>query len=186
MSARPCLPPSLSGSIDLNLWICMYVPYKLKHHIQQQRSKCTRTHWVDVYTTSPQPQNDKCTPARLSRTQVIDSAERYFQVLKENADEDKIVVIKIYAGFCRACKAFDRKFRLLSLDFEEQGANVKFFEMDWMKTRDLCKSLQVGERPMAGGGWGRRGGGMSCRQVVWFECAPSRPSIFCFRCAEGG
>lgn len=87
--------------------------------------------------------------------QVIDSAERYFQVLKENAEEDKIVVIKIYAGFCRACKAFDRKFRLLSLDFQEQGANVKFFEMDWMKTRDLCKSLQVGE-----GGRGSRGGWM--------------------------
>lgn len=65
-------------------------------------------------------------------------------MIKENAEEDKIVVIKIYAGFCRACKAFDRKFRLLSLDFEEQGANVKFFEMDWMKTRELCKALQVG------------------------------------------
>lgn len=65
-------------------------------------------------------------------------------MLKENAEKDQIVVIKIYAGFCRACKAFDRKFRLLSLDFQEQGANVKFFEMDWMKTRDLCKSLQVG------------------------------------------
>lgn len=65
-------------------------------------------------------------------------------MLKENEDPDKIVVIKIYAGFCRACKAFDRKFRLLSMDFQEQGANVKFFEMDWMQMRDLCKSLQVG------------------------------------------
>lgn len=96
--------------------------------------------------TSPPARPPTRTPARKTRSiaQVIDSAERYFQVLKENAEEDKIVVIKIYAGFCRACKAFDRKFRLLSLDFEEQGANVKFFEMDWMKTRDLCKSLQVG------------------------------------------
>lgn len=75
---------------------------------------------------------------------MISTAERYFEVLRENAQKDQIVVIKIYAGFCRACKAFDRKFRLLSLDFQEQGANVKFFEMDWMQTRDLCKSLQVG------------------------------------------
>ncbi|CAN0503544.1 unnamed protein product, partial [Laminaria digitata] len=61
--------------------------------------------------------------------------------MEENADE--IVVVKVYAGFCRACKAFDRKYRALALDYEEAGANIKFFEMDWMQTRDLCKSLQV-------------------------------------------
>lgn len=94
-------------------------------------------------------------------------------MLKENAEKDQIVVIKIYAGFCRACKAFDRKFRLLSLDFQEQGANVKFFEMDWMQTRDLCKSLQVGgggSRPrqsgMGEGGKGGREGGERDTQLT--------------------
>lgn len=67
--------------------------------------------------------------------------DTYFKVMEENANE--IVVVKVYAGFCRACKAFDRKYRALALDYEEAGANIKFFEMDWMQTRDLCKSLQV-------------------------------------------
>lgn len=86
-------------------------------------------------------------------------------MLKENEDPDKIVVIKIYAGFCRACKAFDRKFRTLSLDFQEQGANVKFFEMDWMQMRDLCKSLQVGFCGVSvwvGGGWDGDGAPNKC------------------------
>ncbi|CAM9862626.1 unnamed protein product, partial [Hapterophycus canaliculatus] len=105
--------------------------------------------------------------------QVIGTAERYFEVIKENADEDKIVVIKIYAGFCRACKAFDRKFRLLSLDFEEQGANVKFFEMDWMKTRELCKALQkkVKKLPHMELYVGQRG------RLESFVCGPSKSAL---------
>ena len=67
--------------------------------------------------------------------------DTYFKVMEENANE--IVVVKVFAGFCRACKAFDRKYKTLALDYEEAGANIKFFEMDWMQTRDLCKSLQV-------------------------------------------
>lgn len=67
--------------------------------------------------------------------------DTYFQVLSSNAD--KIVVVKIYAGFCRACKAFDKKYRALALEYEAAGADIKFFDMDWMSTKDLCKSLQV-------------------------------------------
>ncbi|CAN0536294.1 unnamed protein product [Ectocarpus sp. 12 AP-2014] len=105
--------------------------------------------------------------------EVIDTAERYFEVLRENAQKDQIVVIKIYAGFCRACKAFDRKFRLLSLDFQEQGANVKFFEMDWMQTRDLCKSLQkkVKKLPHMELYVGERG------RLESFVCGPSKSSL---------
>lgn len=77
----------------------------------------------------------------MSCLQVIDSINTYFRVLEENPDN--IVVIKVYAGFCRACKAFDRKYRTLALEYEEAQANVRFCEMDWMQTRDLCKSLQV-------------------------------------------
>ncbi|CAN0201675.1 unnamed protein product [Ectocarpus fasciculatus] len=105
--------------------------------------------------------------------EVIGTAERYFEVLRENAQKDQIVVIKIYAGFCRACKAFDRKFRLLSLDFQEQGANVKFFEMDWMQTRDLCKSLQkkVKKLPHMELYVGERG------RLESFVCGPSKSSL---------
>ena len=67
--------------------------------------------------------------------------DTYFKVLSTNAD--KIVVVKIHAGFCRACKAFDKKYRALALEYDEEGAEIKFFEMDWMHTRDLCKSLEV-------------------------------------------
>lgn len=67
--------------------------------------------------------------------------DTYFHVLSANAD--KIVVVKIYAGFCRACKAFDKKYRALALEYEAAGAGIKFFDMDWMSTKDLCKSLQV-------------------------------------------
>lgn len=67
--------------------------------------------------------------------------DTYFDVLSANAD--KIVVVKIYAGFCRACKAFDKKYRALALEYEAAGAGIKFFDMDWMSTKDLCKSLQV-------------------------------------------
>lgn len=68
--------------------------------------------------------------------------DSYFEVLAAN--QDTIVVVKVFAGFCRACKAFDRKYRALALEYEAAGANIKFYEMDWMETRDLCKSLQVG------------------------------------------
>lgn len=67
--------------------------------------------------------------------------DQYFQILAENAES--IVVVKVWAGFCRACKAFDRKYRQLAIDYEAAGANVKFCQMDWMANRELCKSLQV-------------------------------------------
>lgn len=73
--------------------------------------------------------------------QVIDSIDIYLDVLATYADS--IVVMKVFAGFCRACKAFDHKYRKMATEYQAAGANVKFFEMDWMANRDLCKSLQV-------------------------------------------
>eukprot|EP00904_Undaria_pinnatifida_P009536 jgi/Undpi1/5712/HiC_scaffold_2.g00986.m1 len=89
--------------------------------------------------------------------------------MEENANE--IVVVKVYAGFCRACKAFDRKYRALALDYEEAGANIKFFEMDWMQTRDLCKSLQVKKLPHLELYAGERG------RLESFVCGPSKAGV---------
>lgn len=72
---------------------------------------------------------------------MIEDIDKYFAILAAN--REKIVVIKVYATFCRACKAFDRKYRQLAIDYEKKGANVKFCDMNWMANRDLCKSLQV-------------------------------------------
>lgn len=72
---------------------------------------------------------------------MIEDIDQYFSILAAN--QDRIVVIKVYATFCRACKAFDRKYRQLAVDYEKAGADVKFCDMNWMTNRDLCKSLQV-------------------------------------------
>lgn len=94
-----------------------------------------------LLTGWPFPRTPPLLSLALNANQVIDSMDTYFHVLAANPDN--IVVVKVFAGFCRACKAFDRKYRKLALEYEAAGANIKFYEMDWMQTRDLCKSLQV-------------------------------------------
>ncbi|CAM9459855.1 unnamed protein product, partial [Choristocarpus tenellus] len=99
--------------------------------------------------------------------QLLETMEDYLEVLAANPD--KLVVVKVFAGFCRACKAFDVKYRRTAIAYA--GAPVKFCEMDWMKTRDLCKSLQVKKLPHLEFYAGEKG------RVESFVCGPSKSGL---------
>ncbi|CAM9844546.1 unnamed protein product, partial [Discosporangium mesarthrocarpum] len=70
---------------------------------------------------------------------MLETMDDYLEMLA--AHPDKLVVVKVFAGFCRACKAFDVKYRRMSIEYADD--DIHFCEMDWMKNRELCKSLQA-------------------------------------------
>ena len=51
---------------------------------------------------------------------------------------DKVVAIKFYAGWCRACKTIAPRFERLAKEFGDEAA---FFEIEFSANKDLCLSL---------------------------------------------
>jgi hypothetical protein len=56
-------------------------------------------------------------------------------------------LLRIGACRCRACKAFDLKYRKLSLELQQQQAPVVFYEMDVFAVKDVKKLLEIKVAP---------------------------------------
>eukprot|EP00612_Vaucheria_litorea_P006319 CAMPEP_0171473118 /NCGR_PEP_ID=MMETSP0946-20130122/1657_1 /TAXON_ID=109269 /ORGANISM="Vaucheria litorea, Strain CCMP2940" /LENGTH=133 /DNA_ID=CAMNT_0012002833 /DNA_START=216 /DNA_END=617 /DNA_ORIENTATION=- len=66
-----------------------------------------------------------------------------FEEAVGKSQSNRLVVIKAFVPWCRACKAFDQKFRKLGLDLESQGAPVTFYEVDVFAVKDVKNLLDI-------------------------------------------
>merc|ERR1711939_1297799 len=97
----------------------------------------------------------------------IDTTEDYHALIEEATAANRIVVIKHYASWCRACKAMAPKFTRLAEDWSD----VEFYEILFDNNKKLCKSLGIKILPfmeIVGGSNGK---------VESFTCGPSKISL---------
>ena len=71
----------------------------------------------------------------------INGVEEYLGALKESMD--KLVVLKIFAPWCRSCRALEPKVKRTARDYPQ----VRFFEMDYEQNKELCNRLGVTAMP---------------------------------------
>eukprot|EP00746_Dinoflagellata_sp_MGD_P007406 gnl/MRDRNA2_/MRDRNA2_114641_c0_seq1.p1 gnl/MRDRNA2_/MRDRNA2_114641_c0~~gnl/MRDRNA2_/MRDRNA2_114641_c0_seq1.p1 ORF type:complete len:574 (-),score=89.35 gnl/MRDRNA2_/MRDRNA2_114641_c0_seq1:8-1729(-) len=57
----------------------------------------------------------------------------------QRCTEERLVVYKFFAPWCRACKAMGIKFAKLATEYTD----ARFFQVDYEKNKDVCKSLGV-------------------------------------------
>ena len=99
--------------------------------------------------------------------QPIASTEDYEKLLREAEEADRLVVIKFYASWCRACKAMAPKFVRVAEDWPE----IEFHEILFDNNKKLCKSLGIKILPYMEIVDGSRG------KVDGFTCGPSKVSL---------
>jgi len=108
--------------------------------------------------------------------EIIDK-EQHLAFLKKH--EDKLVVLKFYAPWCRACKALAPRFVMISQDEKYKGLPMVWAQMSVQHNKDYIKSLGVLALPSvhiyAGGA-----GGL----VENFPCGPSKVPILKRKLAE--
>jgi thioredoxin-like negative regulator of GroEL len=91
----------------------------------------------------------------------ITTHEEYVTFLHE---DDHICIIKFYADWCKSCQKFGIKYRHLA---HEMGGNVRFAEVEYTASAQLCKTLKVNKLPTCH--IYRRGKG----KIVDMTCKPS-------------
>jgi thiol-disulfide isomerase/thioredoxin len=113
----------------------------------------------------------------------IDGRDKLERFLEQHTE--KIVVVKFYAGFCKACKAMSPKFKQLAhtyqteqetgVDKRGQTSNLKqefvFSEIEFMANRELCKSLGIKRLPAVHFYYGDHG------KIEDFVAGPKKISI---------
>ena len=78
---------------------------------------------------------------------------------------DKVVAIKFYAGWCRACKTIAPRFERLAKEFGDEAA---FFEIEFSANKDLCRRLDIKKLPCVQFFRGAEG------HVATVMCGPSK------------
>ena len=108
------------------------------------------------------------TPGQIAPIKTTDD---YHQLLQDATDQNRLVVIKFYASWCRACKSiapkrapgasipstrsvarrgpsvispYDR-FERLAKEFT--GDEAQFFEIEFSANKDLCRRLEIKKLP---------------------------------------
>ncbi|CAM9119514.1 unnamed protein product [Ectocarpus sp. 8 AP-2014] len=82
-------------------------------------------------------------PERRPNVQAIDSNDDYVSAMAQH--EDKLVVIKFYDQFCRACDEIRPRYEDLSRSQPEEDA--VFFDVEFSGAKDLCKQLGIMRLP---------------------------------------
>mmetsp|Transcript_9768 Transcript_9768/g.14285 ORF Transcript_9768/g.14285 Transcript_9768/m.14285 type:complete len:264 (+) Transcript_9768:26-817(+) len=86
---------------------------------------------------SPSPVRVTDTRARIVTS--IESPEHLRNVL---AEDDRLVVVKIYANWCKTCKVFDVRYRKLARkESLEPDQRVRFAEIEFTANEELSRSL---------------------------------------------
>jgi len=94
----------------------------------------------------------------------VPSEEDYEQLIQDAQAADRLVVIKMYASWCRACKAFGPKFENMAQGFPD----VQFVELLYDNNKKLCKKLGIKVLPYIQIVDGDKG------IVDSFSCGPSK------------
>lgn len=81
--------------------------------------------------------------------------------------QDRLVVLKIFAPWCRSCRALHPKVNRLAREFPE----VTFFKMDYEKNKELCYRLGVSSMPTFLFYHGAAG------EIEKFSCGPMRAGV---------
>lgn len=103
-------------------------------------------------------------PCALREIAPIGSEEAYDELIESAKAANSIVVIKFYAGWCRACKAMAPKFARMADDFPD----VEFHEILFEENKKLCKKLGIRVLPFMEIVDGSRG------KIDSFTCGPSK------------
>lgn len=115
--------------------------------------------------TPQQPPESLPPPTTLEPVQLIHGVEQYLQVLRESSDS--LVVLKVFAPWCRSCRALTPKVNRFAREF----SNVRFFKMDYEQNKELCHRLGVASMPTFVFYWGVAG------EIEKFSCGPQRAYI---------
>jgi thiol-disulfide isomerase/thioredoxin len=78
-------------------------------------------------------------PVRTTPVLSIVDGKKYHQVIENAAAQDKIVVIKIGASFCRACKMLEPKYQRVAKTWTSH--NVEFHQISFEDNREFCKDV---------------------------------------------
>lgn len=95
----------------------------------------------------------------------IDGVDEYLSILEGN--QDRLIVLKIFAPWCRSCRAVAPKVNRLAREFSE----ILFVKMDYERNKELCKRLDVRIMPTFIFYAGARG------EIEKFSCGPARAGI---------
>lgn len=96
---------------------------------------------------------------------LIDGVEEYLAALQSAGDS--LVVLKVFAPWCRSCRALQPKVARLAREFD----NVKFLKMDYEENKELCYRLGVAAMPTFIFYKGSAG------EVDKFSCGPQRANV---------
>merc|ERR1712216_203037 len=97
---------------------------------------------------------------------LIEDKDQYDALIADATKENRIVVIKFFASWCRACKAMAPKIDTIS----EEWADIEFYEIMFDNNKKLCKSLGIKVLPFIEIVAGTNG------KVESFSCGPSKIS----------
>eukprot|EP00308_Calcidiscus_leptoporus_P013372 CAMPEP_0119377788 /NCGR_PEP_ID=MMETSP1334-20130426/46628_1 /TAXON_ID=127549 /ORGANISM="Calcidiscus leptoporus, Strain RCC1130" /LENGTH=216 /DNA_ID=CAMNT_0007396811 /DNA_START=11 /DNA_END=661 /DNA_ORIENTATION=- len=130
---------------------------------------CVSTGAARTRTSGPRPVFVRSSAAPVAShralTQLSDDAQ-YQAKIDEATRENKVVIIKFHASWCRACKAMAPKYQRVAEDWPE----LEFCEILFDNNKKLCKSLGIKILPyveVIGGTLGK---------VEGFSCGPSKIS----------
>ena len=99
--------------------------------------------------------------------QKIADTDAYHALLADATEQNRLVVIKFYASWCRACKAMSPKFVRVAEDWPD----IEFHEILFDDNKKLCKSLGIKILPFMEIVAGTKG------KVEGFTCGPSKISL---------
>lgn len=115
----------------------------------------------------------------------IESVDEYLSLLEKSSS--RLVVLKVFAPWCRSCRALSPKVARLSREFPE----VIFAKIDYERHRELCYRLGVNTMPTFIFYRGAAG------EIDKFSCGPARANVLrqkildsvrgeCFLAEDGG
>jgi len=99
----------------------------------------------------------------------LDSKEDHLALLEQN--QDKIIIVKFFAPWCRACKGLEPKFIQLSRDKKYDGLPIIFAQLSVANSKEYVKTLGVLALPSIHIYSGAEG------LVENFPCGPSKVPI---------
>ena len=97
----------------------------------------------------------------------IEDTDSYHALITSATEQNRVIVIKFYASWCRACKAMAPKFIRVAEDWPD----IEFHEILFDNNKKLCKSLGIKILPFMEIIAGTKG------KVESFTCGPSKISL---------
>ena len=79
----------------------------------------------------------KTKPARAKVLSIVDAQSEYNEVVEKAAAEDRLIVIKISAKFCRACKVLEPKYQRVA----NTWTNIDFHVINFEDNREFCQEV---------------------------------------------